>query len=69
MLYIPGNTIIAYTIDKNNTQDQNTPQPDTVPATLYSIVGGSSIAAILFLTIVIIIMASFLKKVHKSVLR
>ena len=60
-------------IDKTGTftHNQNTSESDhdALPITLYSIVGGSSIAVILFLMLVIIMLASFLKKVYKSVQR
>ena len=48
-------------------QDANDiPGPSVI---LYSIVGGSSTAAILFLPLVIVLLASFLKKVYKPVQR
>ena len=48
-------TIIVIDVDRDT--------PDTP---LYSIVGGSSVAVILFLLLVITILAGFLKKIHTS---
>lgn len=61
--------IILLITDKTVTHDHNQITPDSLPITLYSIVGGSSFAGILFLLMVIITLAFFLKKLYKSVQR
>ena len=58
-----GNTTL-FTLGKRFTHNQDT--SDTPSIALYSIVGGSSIAVILSLLLVIITLASFIKKIYTS---